>query len=71
MVDRYSLYQGVSKNWKIGRHKKTKKLHLKKLKYVQIIKERDRKNLINITKRVIFGNSDNISDFEISTSHIE
>jgi len=44
---------------------------LKKLKYAQVIKERDGKDLISVTKKIIFGDPEDITDSEISTSHIE
>jgi hypothetical protein len=44
---------------------------LKDLKYAQVVKEHDGKNLLSITKRIIFGDSKNINESEISTSHIE
>jgi len=71
LLDRYSYIKEFPKTGKRGRPKKPKQVPLKKLRYAQIIKEKDGVNLINISKRIIFGDSENINDSEISTSHIE
>jgi len=71
LLDRYSYIKEFPKTRKRGRPKKPKQVPLKKLRYAQIIKEKDGVNLINISKRIIFGDSENINDSEISTSHIE
>ena len=71
LLDRYSYIEEFPKTGKRGRPRKPKQRPLKKLRYAQIVKDRDGKNLISVAKRRIFGDSENISDSEISTSHIE
>jgi len=44
---------------------------LKELRYAQVVKEKDGKDLIDINKKIIFGDCGTINEFEISTSHIE
>jgi IS1 family transposase len=71
LLDRYSYIAKFPKTGKRGRPKKPKQKLLKKLKYAQVVRKRDGKDLIDISKRIIFGNSEDIKDFEISTSYIE
>jgi len=71
LLDRYSYIKEFSKTNKRGRPKKPKQTPLKKLRYAQIVKERNGKDLISVSKRIIFGDSNNINDSDISTSHIE
>jgi IS1 family transposase len=71
LLDRYSYTVEFSKTKKRGRPKKPKQQPLSKLKYAQIIKQKDGKKLINITKKIIFGDHDSIDESQISTSHIE
>ena len=71
LLDRYNYVKEFPKTGKRGRPKKPKQMPLKKLRYAQVVKERDGKNLISVTKKIIFGDPENIKDSEISTSHIE
>jgi len=71
LLDRYSYVKEFPKTGKRGRPRKPKQVPLKKLRYAQIVKERDGQDLISVTKRIIFGDSENIVNSEISTSHIE
>ena len=71
LLDRYSYIKEFPKTGKRGRPKKPKQMPLKELRYAQIVKEKDGKDMIDIEKRIIFGEEKTISDFEISTSHIE
>jgi len=71
LLDKYSYIKEFPKTGKRGRPRKPKQMPLKKLRYAQIVKERDGKDLISVSKRIIFGDFKNIVDSEISTSHIE
>ena len=69
LLDKYSYIKEFQKTGKRGRPKKPKQMPLKKLRYAQVVKERDGKDLISVTKKIIFGDSENIKDSEISTSN--
>jgi len=71
LLDRYSCFEEFPKTNKRGRPKKPKQLPLKKLRYAQIVKEKEGMDLISVTKRIVFGDAESIKDSEISTSHIE
>ena len=71
LLDRYSYIAEYPSSGKRGRPKKPKQKPFDELRYAQIVKKRDGKDLISITKRIIFSNSADINESEISTSHIE
>ncbi len=54
-----------------GRPKKPYKIPRTDLRYAQVIKERKGGKLIKVHKQIIFGNEENISSSDITTSHIE
>ncbi len=41
------------------------------LRYAQVIKEREGGKLVKVHKKIIFGDKEDISQSDISTSHIE
>ena len=41
------------------------------LRYAQVIKHREGKDLVIVTKKTIFGDEKTIDDSDITTSHIE
>jgi hypothetical protein len=44
---------------------------LPKLKYAQVVKEREGGEIVNIEKRIMFGSAEEINDNDIFTSYIE
>ena len=54
-----------------GRPKKPYKIPRTDLRYAQVIKERKGGKLVKVHKQVIFGNIEDISPSDITTSHIE
>jgi len=54
-----------------GRPKKAYKIPRTDLRYAQVIKERKGGKLVKVYKQIIFGNEEDISSSDITTSHIE
>jgi len=59
------------KTGKRGRPKEPYKIPRMDLRYAQVIKERKGGKLVNVHKQIIFGNEEDISQSDITTSHIE
>ncbi|BDZ69346.1 hypothetical protein [Methanobacterium ferruginis] len=71
LLDKYSYIAKFPRTGRRGRPRKTMQMPAPKLKYAQVVKEREGGAIVNIEKRIIFGTFDDINDTNISTSHIE
>ncbi|GCC10490.1 hypothetical protein IPdc08_00518 [archaeon] len=71
LIEQYHITVTFSKTGKCGRLGKPKKVPRPDLRYAQVVKYRERGRVFDVTKRVVFGNDDNIPEEQISTSHIE
>ena len=71
LLDKYSYIATFPRTRRRGRPRKPMQMPLPKLKYAQVVKEREGGEIVNIEKRIIFGSADEINDNDISTSYIE
>lgn len=71
LLDKYSYIVEFPRTGERGRPRKPMQKPLPKLKYAQVVKEREGGEIVNIEKRIIFGSSEEINDNDISTSYIE
>ncbi len=56
---------------KLGRPKGPYRIPRMDLRYAQVVKEREGRKLVKVHKKIIFGNEEDISLSDITTSHIE
>jgi len=71
LIEQYHITVTFPKTRKCGRLGKPKKVPRPDLRYAQVVKYRERRRVVDVTKRVVFGNEDDIPEEQISTSHIE
>ncbi len=71
LLDQYSYIAKFPRTGRRGRPRKPIQMPLPKLKYAQVVKEREGGEIVNIEKRIIFGSVDEINHNDISTSYIE
>ncbi len=71
LTEQYHVTVTFPKTGKRGRPRKPKKVPRPDLRYAQVVKYRERGRVVAVTKRVVFGNEENIPEEKISTSHIE
>ena len=70
----FNLYSEMitpDRTGKKGRPAEPYKIPRMDLRYAQVIKEREGGKLVKVHKKIIFGDQENISQSDISTSHIE
>ena len=71
LMEQYHVTVTFPKTGKRGRPRKPKKVPRPDLRYAQVVKYREGGRVVAVTKRVVFGNEENIPEEQISTSHIE
>ncbi len=64
-------YTVFPKTGKRGRPRKPRQMPLEELKYAQVIKTREGGKVINIQRKIIFGEKEDIDESIISTAYIE
>jgi hypothetical protein len=71
LTEQYHVTVNFPKTGKRGRPRKPKKVPRPDLRYAQVVKYREGGRVVEVTKRVVLGNEEDIPDEQISTSHIE
>ncbi|NYB26453.1 MAG: hypothetical protein HVN34_09460 [Methanobacteriaceae archaeon] len=71
LLKRYGEYTVFPKTGKRGRPRKPRQMPLEELKYAQVIKTREGGKVINIQRKIIFGEKEDIDESIISTAYIE
>ncbi len=71
LTKQYHVTVTFPKTEKRGRVGKSKEVPRPDLRYAQVVKYREGGRVVDVTKRVVFGNEENIPEEQISTSHIE
>lgn len=71
LLKKYHYTIEFPRTGKRGRPRKPKQMPLPELRYAQVVKKRKKGRVVNVEKRIIFGDAENIPDNEICTSYIE
>ncbi len=71
LTEQYHVMVTFPKTGQCGRSGNPKKVPQPDLRYAQVMKYREGGRVVDVTKRVVFGNEENIPEEQISTSHIE
>lgn len=71
LLKRYGYKKEFPPTCKRGRPRKTRQMPHPKLKYAQVKKKRESGKVVNIEKKIIYGEDKDIDDDIISTAYIE
>lgn len=71
LFDRWHVEVPYPRTGKRGRPRKPAKVALPELRYAQVVKQREGRRIVSVSKRVVHGKADEIAPSDISTSLIE
>jgi hypothetical protein len=71
LLDRYHVTVTYPPTGKRGRPRCPEKQPLPELRYAQVVKKREGRRLVSVTKRIVYGDSQGIASKDICTSLVE
>jgi IS1 family transposase len=71
LLDRYHVTVTYPPTGKRGRPRCPEKQPLPELRYAQVVKKREGRRLVSVTKKIVYGDPQNISSKDICTSLVE
>jgi IS1 family transposase len=71
LLDRYHVIVTYSPTGKRGRPRCAEKQPIPELRYAQVVKKRDGRRLVSVSRRIVYGDAQSISSKDINTSLVE